>query len=843
MAKKATTPTLSAEEIKAITAQMVKLVETQEKVNSGLDGYIESIKLVGKLKKNVATIQKEIDEIEATRLKMTSEKDKDIAQAKINALITQKELIDAQTESIKKSIKEAKKWDMAFGAAGASTIKALANLDKIPNFITGKLGLLKGLFEMDKAIRTTVTQMGTLGKQSDVVRQNIKSAAVNTISFGAGIKEIAEIQAQYTESLGRNVMLSQKSLETVAEMGKSTGLGLEGATEMAVQFDKMGVSADRTGKFVQETLDRSSAMGLNATKVMKNLNQNFKMLNKYRFKDGIMGITKMAQMATKLGIDMEFAGSMADKLFSVEGAVEMSAQLNVMGGAWAQMADPFKLMYQARNDMQGLTENIAKAASASMSFGKDGSIETNAMEMQRLRIIAEQTGLEYEKLVELGKTQFKMSQIEMQIGGDKEFKEFIANTAEFKDGKAYIQVESGKKLVGLLSKADRDFINGQIKEKETMKKRAEAAQSFDEKFQNLINMVQITMMPIVEGLTKSLMPLVDDLMNGEFKNDLVKLGKNIGEFVGWASKGIGSFVKTIVDIFGPTGLFIGYLAGKAAIWIANGLSLAAGFRMGTGGMFGGKGGGMSGMLGKGGKTGLLRGGSMVSKGNVGGGMVTAGKAGFSSAGKLGGRLGVLGGLMAGGSEYLEQKEKGKSTTESAGRGLLKGGTTAGGAFLGAKGGAAAGAAIGALFGGVGAIPGALIGGLIGSIGGGMLGSEVGDLDNYGVKDGLFEGSNKNRRAILQNGKITPIDKKDDLLALKKYGIASNAMRNSASSNMRTSNKIEFGELKITGEIKVSLPDGSNIGQDLMKSQEFRTSITRVVQSQLEKNNNGGKNKG
>jgi hypothetical protein len=202
---------------------------------------------------------------------------------------------------------------------------------------------------------------------------------------------------------------------------------------------------------------------------------------------------------------------------------------------------------------------------------------------------------------------------------------------------------------------------------------------------------------------------------------------------------------------------------------------------------------------------------------------------------------VLGGLIAGGSEYLEQKDKGKSTTESAGRGVLKGGATAGGAFLGAKGGAAAGAAIGALFGGVGAIPGALIGGLIGSIGGGMLGSEVGDLDNYGVKDGLFEGSNKNRRAVLQNGKITPIDKKDDLLALKKYGIVDKAI-SSGDNNLSTS-KIELGDLNITGEIKITLPGGGQIGQELIKSQEFKTSITRIVTSQLEKNINGGKSKG
>jgi len=833
MAKKTQT-SLNADEIRAITAQMDEWYRTQEKVNSGLDGYIESIKLVGELKKNIATIQKEIDAIEVTRLKMTSTKDKEIAQEKINALIRQKESIDAQTESIKKSIKEAKKWDMAIGAAGASTFKALANLNKVPSFITGKLGLLRGMFEMDKAIRTTVTQMGTLGKQSDVVRQNIKSAAVNTISFGAGIKEIAEIQAGYSEALGRNVILNQKSLESIAEIGKSTGLGIEGSTDMASQFDRMGVSAEKTGMFVQQALDDSSAMGVNATKVMKNIAGNVKMLNKYRFKDGVKGLVEMAKLATKLGVEMEFASAMSDKIWNVEGAVEMSAQLQVMGGAWAQMADPFKLMYQARNDMAGLTENIAKAASASMSFAKDGSIELNAMEMHRLKIIAEQTGLEYEKLVEMGKTQFKLGQINMQVGGSDEFKEFIANTAEFKDGKAYIQLESGKKLVSLLTSTDKKFLQSQIDEKKKMKERADAAVSFDEKFQNLITMVEITMLPIIEGLTKALEPLVNDLMKGKFKDNLIELGKNIGEFVEWAAKGVGSFVKNIVDIFGPTGLFVGYLVGKAAIWVANGLSLAAGFNMGTKGfgMFGGKGGAPAG--GKGVPAGgYTKNGMPINKAPA---MSTGAKFAKFAKGGGGASAGVLSAGMYGYSEYEEQREKGKSKSAAAGRAAAKGA----GAGLGAWGGAALGAKLG-LLGGPLAWATVPLGALVGGVAGSMIGSEVGDLDNYGVKDGLFEGSNKNRRAVLQNGKITPIDKKDDLLALKKYGIVDKAI-SSGDNNLSTS-KIELGDLNITGEIKITLPGGGQIGQELIKSQEFKTSITRIVTSQLEKNINGGKSKG
>jgi hypothetical protein len=528
----------------------------------------------------------------------------------------------------------------------------------------------------------------------------------------------------------------------------------------------------------------------------------------------------------------------------LEPAIEMSAQLQVMGGAWADMADPFKLMYMARNDTNALTESVANAAKESMSFAKDGSIETTAEAMHKLRIVAQQTGLEYDDLMEAGKKAFKMGQIKAKVFGvDEDTKEFIANVAEFKDGKATITIDGQPKLLSMLNSADKGRLKEMVKEKQTMKERADAAQSFDEKITNLINMVKISMMPIVEGLTEVLDPLVKDLMGptSKFKKDLVELGKNIGNFVKWAAKGLKWFVETVVDVFGAKGIFYTYILGKSAQWIANGLLLAQGFNLGTKGF--------SGMFG-GGKNAAKSAvnmqrhpaGTVINGKNVGGQMYNAGTAssGFGGKFKTGLKSGgaVAGGVLAGGvegySEYSEQKDKGKSTGESIGRGLLKG--------LGAGGGAWAGAALGAALapatGGLSLLLPLLLGGA-----GSYAGSKLGDLDNYGVKDGLFEGSNKNRRAILQNGNITPIDKKDDLLALKKYGVAGNAMREEYNNTNSAGNKVEFGELVISGDIKINLPGGTQIGAELIKSQEFKTAITRIVSTQLEKNINGGKNKG
>jgi hypothetical protein len=836
---------LTKEQIAEITNHLEKQYQHQKDINSSLDGYLKGLEKLTAFKKNIETIEKNLLELKAKQGKGTDLENEKTTNS-IFLLEKKKKALEDEFEIIRQTVKETKKLNMVAGTVGLKIVKAGANLHKLPGFITGKLGLLRGIFEMDKAIRTTVTQMGALGKQGDIVRTNIKAAAMNTTIFGAGVKEIAEIQAQYTETLGRNVVLNQKSLETIAQMGKATGLGLEGATEMATQFDRMGISAEMTGKFVQQTLDNSSAMGLNATKVVKNLNQNFKMLNRYRFKDGIKGITKMAELATKLGVSMDFVAGMADKLWNVEGAVEMSAQLQVMGGAFAQMADPFKLMYMARNDTKALTENIANAAAASMHFAKDGSIQLAADEMHRLKIIAEQTGLEYNELVEAGKTAFKLSKIKLQVGGlTPEVQEFVANTSEFKDGKAYIKIEGEQKLVSRLNKAEKDKLLSMVKEKKTMEDRAKEAVSFDEKITNLINMVKTSMIPIVEALTEGLEPLVKKFTDKKFIDKLVKLGEDIGKFVETMAKTASSIIGPIVDYLGPNGLLATAVLFNVAKWVINGLSLAKGFMIGTGGL-----GGKGGMFGKsGGKGGVNMkrhpAGTVIDGKKVGGQMGMNFKGAAGSAGAIGG------GLLAGGyyayDEYNEQLEKGKTKGEAAGRAALKGA----GAGLGAWGGAAAGAAIGSVVPVVGTIIGGLIGGALGAWGGGALT----DLDNYEkapkTKDGMFGGmSPKNltylpkalastSRGIIQGGKITPIDNKDDVLAMKPGGMIDQVINNKEAKTM----KIEFGDINISGEIKVNLPGTTQIGIELAKNPEFKTAIARAVNSQVEKNINGGKNRG
>lgn len=837
-------------EAKLLVAEMEEQARLQAEINSGLDSYISHVEKVKDLKesinvyeKNIKKVQEEIDALENSTLQTDIER-REVLKETLKVLDQQADAVKKQHKLMVRAVKEAKSFKMLTAEALVGSAKMLSNLDKLPGKFQNLMAPLKDLFEMDKAIRKASLQMGLIGGQSANFRSNIKLAAEDTQKLGMGIKELAEMQAQYSENIGRNVSLGKEGLVALAQIAEGTGLGAEATGQMAADFEAQGISAIRTKDAMEEAANRASSMGLNSAKVVKNIAQNTKMLNKFRFKDGVKGLVKMSELSAKLGVDMEFASGFAEKLWNVEGAVETAAQFNVMGGAFARLGDPFKLMYMARNDIAGLTEEIANAAAESATFNKQTKkFELGAMEMHRLKIIAEQTGLEYDKLVTAGQNAAKFSKIKSQVSFsmNDEAKEFLANTAQLDEqGRAYIEVKGEKKLLSTLGASGTKLIQDQIKEKKTLEERAKAAKSFDEQIVNLINQVKTFMLPIVEGLTDVLKPFVEELMgNDKFMGELKNLGVTLG---GWV-KTAATWFKGIAEIavaLGPKGIFYAWLAGKGVMalfdvakWVLNGLSLSQGFLMGTRGM-----GGMG--------AGAGAGAGAAASGQVGGGLFgaqnTAGmgaatkigtnfKSGLKSFGAKGG--GLLSAGIAGYGEYNEQMDKGKSKGEAIGRAALKGT----GAGLGAWGGAAAGAAIGSVVPVVGTLIGGLIGGALGAYGGG----KVADLDTYGVKDGLFKGSSsmKNRRAILQNGKITPIDKKDDLLALKKYGLAANSMRESSFSNNR-SNKVEFGNINITGEIKITMPDGTNIGRELLKSPEFKASITRVVTTQLDKNGNGGK---
>ncbi len=539
----------------------------------------------------------------------------------------------------------------------------------------------------------------------------------------------------------------------------------------------------------------------------KNISQNIKLLNKYNFKGGAKGLASMAESATKLGVDMNMVAPMADKLFDIEGAVDMSAQLQVMGGEWSKLADPFKLMNMARNDMDGLFKSVVNATKGAAQFNKETKeFDISALEMSRLRKVAEATGLDYTALAQAAKQAAKFTKIkgQVKINVDKDTEEFLANTSTFNDkGEAQIMIGTSPKLLKNLSSADRDLLKAQIQETASLKDRAKDSQNFDDALKNTLNLFKSSMLPIVDAINKTLVPMITNLFGDkEFKNKLVGLGKEIGVFIG----GLLKFGTKIFDTLGPTGTLAAILGVKGIMstvqWVTNGLALAQGFNAGAieGGFIKQLTGALGGSVGKFAKTGGL----------------------------------ALGGVAVGMlSDYL-----GKQAKESGHDTLSKGIGIAGAAGEGALYGAALGSVIPGVGTAIGAGVGAVAGGLKGlydanqPVHDGIFDSPIHD----GISKGLGSDYSK-QRGILQGGKITPIDNKDQLMAAKPNGV----IDRNTSSNKTSSMKIEFGEIHFKfDELKVTSPGAPSIAIDLVKDPTFIRNITKMIHVETDKAISGGK---
>jgi uncharacterized protein with PhoU and TrkA domain len=177
---------------------------------------------------------------------------------------------------------------------------------------------------------------------------------------------------------------------------------------------------------------------------MNTVASNIKLVNAYGFKDGVQGLTRMAAKAQQLRIELATTTKVAEKLLSPESAIETAAAFQMLGGNIGDLGDPFKLLYMAQNDMEGLQDAIVDAAKSSVMFNKEtGTFDISATEMYRLRAQADALGISYEELANTATKAAKQQEIMSQIkyaGLNEDTEKLVSSLGEIKDGKVQIQL-------------------------------------------------------------------------------------------------------------------------------------------------------------------------------------------------------------------------------------------------------------------------------------------------------------------------------------------------------------------------------------------------------------------
>jgi len=172
----------------------------------------------------------------------------------------------------------------------------------------------------------------------------------------------------------------------------------------------------------------------------------------------------MVAKAQALRLDFNKTVSLADSLLSPETAIETAAGFQMLGGAVGDLGDPFKLLYMAQNDMEGLQDSILDMAEGAVTFNeKTGDFDIPVTEMYRLREAAKLTGMDYQELADTAvKSAARTKKLDFLEGSglDDETKELVANLGELKDGSVKIKVPGFDDLVDARMLGDEKYKEG-----------------------------------------------------------------------------------------------------------------------------------------------------------------------------------------------------------------------------------------------------------------------------------------------------------------------------------------------------------------------------------------------
>ena len=599
-----------------------KIAEVIKEQTSTWNSYTNAQKQGVKNAKEMKQIQKEIAKL---------------ANATTNEEIAKKAELEKQLQYLKEYNKQLISIKTGIKAAG----KSLASWG-MESLIGQAQKLLSIYDDIDASARKAAINQGMSVTRMETARNIAHDTEKSMASLGFEAGFAGQMMSAFADETGRQVMMSQQSLETLTKISKRTGISHQEMAGLAGQMEAFGMGAEGSANAIESIEDMSNKMGVNTQKVIKKVQQNLKLINKLNFKGGVKGMARMAASSEKYKISMESVAGFADKVFRPEGAIEAAANLQVLGGGLAKLGDPFKLMSQARNDPEAFADSLIQSAGGIAQLNKEtGAFVVNGMQLDRLKELSSITGESLDELVGRSKQLAKVNMFEDALKFDpkSEDGQFLSTIMDMDaKGGFVIDAKGDKKYLKDLSASQQQSLAKELKDKKKSdEEREKAIQSTRERIRNKLYEVLMQFGPIIKKL--------DDALRGPILKVLNKFVEVVQK--PWVQKLIAGLA-----IFSLAAKFLGPILSPIG-WYLRGVMMSKGFNKGlksqkvvdtlTGGKSGGQG-----KFYKGGQ--FMKGGGRAPKGGAYGG---AGKGaqgtqamGQSAGGQAGNFLKGAVGLLA-----------------------------------------------------------------------------------------------------------------------------------------------------------------------------------------------------
>lgn len=325
-----------------------------------------------------------------------------------------------------------------------SLISDIANEKGIIEKLEGQIILQ---LQQEAALHNKINEgIGIHGELSKDFRSEMIQAYPAVLRLGYGMDQLGDFIKSSMDLSGRFNIINSDTMESVAGTSRAFVGDIRLMGENLNKFMNIGLGAKDASEAIDKAGINSLQLGLNSKKTTEILMANLGKINEYGFKNGTEGLARMVQKSIEFRMNIDESFKIADKVWSPEGAIDLAANLQVIGGAIGAFNDPLRLMYMATNDVEGLQDALINAASGLATYNEEqGRFEVTGVNLRRAKAMADSLGVSVSELTKGAIASSERLQINSQMmakGFDisEEDREFITNMSQMRDGKMVIEV-------------------------------------------------------------------------------------------------------------------------------------------------------------------------------------------------------------------------------------------------------------------------------------------------------------------------------------------------------------------------------------------------------------------
>lgn len=217
-----------------------------------------------------------------------------------------------------------------------------------------------------------------------------------TSEFGMSTQETAEFMGSLSEELRTtNFGVLGQATDDLKAIQMATGVSGENLGIMAGEMMRNGKSSAQVADSMVDANVMAKRFGVSSKKVLDGMSKNITKMRTMGFTGGEKSLIKMVATAERLRMNVDEVFDVAKKARSIEGAMEMAAELQLASGSFSNI-NPMDLLAAARKGPAELQKILTTMGGDIGKFSKNASGEMeyvfDPVDVDRLQIVADATG-------------------------------------------------------------------------------------------------------------------------------------------------------------------------------------------------------------------------------------------------------------------------------------------------------------------------------------------------------------------------------------------------------------------------------------------------------------------